>query len=117
MKFFVTVFLTALLAFAEGLFFPWWSVTVAAFIVALFIHQKAWKAFLAAFISIFLFWGIYAFVIDSQNQQILSRKVALILPLGGSSEALILVTAFVGGLIAGMAGLTGSLARRMVERR
>jgi len=38
--------------------------------------------------------------------------VATILPLGGSSFVLILLTAFIGGLVAGLSALTGSYLRK-----
>ncbi len=114
MKFITAIILTALLSFAFGLFtvLPWWSFAVTSFIIAAAIHQKAGKAFLAAFIAVFLLWAILVFIIDNANQHLLSVKVATILPLGGSSFALILLTAFIGGLVAGLSALTGSYLRK-----
>jgi hypothetical protein len=116
MKFVVALILTALLAFAECLFFPWWSIAIAAFIVAIFIHQKPLKAFLAGFLGLFILWAAQAAFIDVKNGSLLSRKIAALLPLGGSSILLILVTAFVGGLVAGFGALTGSYARKVNSR-
>ena len=115
MKFIVTLLLTALLAFAAGLYLPWWSVGAAAFLVALLIHQKPGKAFVGGFVSIFLLWGVSALIIDIQNHQLLSGRIAEIFPLEGSSTALILITAFIGGLVAGLAALSGSLAREPIS--
>src|SRR3978361_626800 len=103
MKFLVAFILTALLSFAGALFFEWWIIAVAAFIVAVLIHQRAFKAFLAAFLAFFVLWAVQSSLIDSQNDHLLSTKVASILPLGGSSVAVILVTAFIGALVGGMA--------------
>ena len=74
-------------------------------------HQKPGKAFAAGFLGLFLLWGMHAFIIDNANDHILSQKVAGILPLGNSSFLLIFLTAFIGGLLSGFAGLTGSFAR------
>jgi len=114
MKFITSIILTALLSFAIGVFsfFPWWSFAVCALIVALTVHQKPVKAFAGAFIALFFLWGLIAVMIDNANAHILSKKVAQILPLGGSSNLLILITAFIGGLVAGMAALTGSFFRK-----
>jgi hypothetical protein len=114
MKFITSVILTILLSYAIGLFttLPWWSFAITSLIVAMAIHQKPFKSFLAAFISLFLLWGILAWIIDSSNEHILSQKVAQILPLHGSSIALIIVTAVAGGLVAGFAALTGSYLRK-----
>ncbi|MFL9484414.1 hypothetical protein ACI6Q2_16655 [Chitinophagaceae bacterium LWZ2-11] len=114
MKFVVSIILTALLSYAIGLFtsLPWYSFVFCSFITALAIHQKPMKAFFAGFLALFLLWGILAWIIDAANDSILSKKVAEILPLSGSSFLLIFVTALVGGLLAGCSALTGSYLRR-----
>lgn len=111
MKFIIAFVLTALLSFSWALFFPWWIIAVAAFIVAALIPQSALKAFISAFLALFLLWGVQAALIDAGNAHLLSAKIAAILPLGGSYLALLLVTAFIGGLVAGLAALTGSFLR------
>ena len=115
MKFISSLLLTSLLSFAGALFFPWWIIAIAAFVVALAIPQKSGYSFIAGFLALFLLWGLQAFFIDTSNHHILSEKVARLLPLGGSFIALILLSAFIGGIVAGMAALTGSLARRMAS--
>ena len=92
MKFIVAILLTALLAFAESLFFPWWSIAIASFIVAIFIHQKPWKAFICGFMGLFLLWAGQATFIDFKNEHILSLKVANILPISGNPLLLIMIT-------------------------
>ncbi len=113
MKFIVVVLLTALLGYAAPLYFTWWSFAITSFIIALFVHQKAFATFAATFSGLFLLWGIMAMLIDNANNHLLSQKIATILPLNGSSLLLILVTALIGGLISGFAGLSASLARKI----
>ncbi len=114
MKFVSALILTALLAFASGLYgaLPWWSFAITSLVVALAIHQKAGKAFLAAFLGLFFLWSVLAFLKDNANEHLLATKVAQILPLGGSYIVLILLTGFIGGLVAGFAALTGSYLRQ-----
>lgn len=111
MKFTVATILTALLAFISGLFLPWWGVAVTSLLVAILVHQKAGKAYLSGFLGLFLLWGGLAFWINMQNDNVLSKKIAAILPLGGNSMYLILATGLVGGLVAGFAAMTGSFLR------
>lgn len=111
MKLLVAIVLTALLAFVSGLYLPWWSIAVAAFIVAALVHQKAGKAFLSGFLGVFLLWAGLALWIDMKNNGVLSQKIAELLKLGGNSLLLILVTAFIGGLVAGFGAMTGSFLR------
>lgn len=114
MKFITAIFLTAFLAFSIGLFtsLPWWAFVITSFLVALGVHQKVGKAFLSGFAGLFLLWAILAIMKDMANDHILAVKVAKILPLGGSYWALILVTGLIGGLVSGLAAISGSTARK-----
>ena len=111
-KFFVSVGLIALLSFIGGLFLPWWTIAVASFLVALLIKQRPMASFFTGFLALFLLWGGLATYIDIANNSILSTRVAGILPLHGSSVALVLVTAFVGALVGGGGSLTASFLRK-----
>ncbi len=112
MKFIVSILLIALLSFAAGLYLGWWSLALAAFIVAALIPQKPWKAYLSGFLGLLLLWGGLATMIDIKNQHILSQKLAQVLPLGGSYFLLILITALVAAIVAGFGALTGSYVRK-----
>ncbi len=113
MKFITATILTVLLAFIAGIlsFSPWWGFVITSFLVAILVHQKGWKAFLSSFLGLFLLWAGLAWWIDMQNNSLLSSKIAAILPLGGNSMLLILVTGFIGGLVSGLAAITGSYLR------
>jgi hypothetical protein len=117
MRFIVAFLLTALLSFAAALFFPWWIIAVAAFVVSVSVNQRAIGSFVAAFFSVFILWACQAYYLDAENEHLLSKKVAAILPLGGSSIAIIFVTALVGAVVAGMAALTGSFVRPKTFRK
>lgn len=112
MKFFVSVLLTALLSFAIGFYMGWWSIALAAFVVAAFIRQNPGKAWLSGFLGIFLLWAVLAWWLDVKNQHILSQKIAQLFPLGGSVFLLIILTAFIGALVGGFGALTGSYIRK-----
>jgi hypothetical protein len=111
MKIFVAIILTAILAFIGGLYLQWWSIAIAAFLAALLIHQKARKAFFSGFGGIFILWAALAWWIDMKNEGLLSKKIAELFHLGGSSILLIIVTAFIGGIVGGFAALSGSFLR------
>jgi hypothetical protein len=112
MRFIVALLLTALLSFIASLWLDFWVIAIVAFIVGIMVQQKAWKAFLAGFTAIFLLWASLAKWMDAENGSILSQKIASVLPLGGSSILLILITGFIGGLVAGLAALSGSYVRK-----
>jgi len=112
MKFFNSLLLTALLSFIAGIYFSyWWFFAVVAFLVAVLIHQRGFKAFFAGFLALFILWFVLAFWMDFANEGVLSVKIASILGLSGSKWLLMIITAFVGGLAAGFAALSGSYLR------
>ena len=112
MKFFISLILTILLSFAACLFFPWWSIAIAAFVVAILIPQKPFKAFLTGFISLFLLWGGLSFWISNNNDHILAHKVSQLLIKMDNPYLLILTTAFIGALVASFSALAGSYLRK-----
>lgn len=111
MKFLVATLLTALLAFISGLFFPWWGIAITSLLVGILIHQGAGKAFAAGLLGVFLLWAGLAWWIDMKNNGVLSKKIAMVLPLGGNSIYLLLLTGLIGGLVAGFAAMSGSFLR------
>jgi hypothetical protein len=113
MKFFSSIILTAILAYALGLYttLPWWGFAITSFVVALSIHQTPFKSFLSGFLGLFLLWVVLATIIDINND-ILATKVAQILPLGGSYMAVIGLTGLLGGLVSGFASLAASYSRK-----
>src|SRR5262245_25192290 len=111
MKFIVAIVFTALLAFAGGLWFGWWIIAIASFLIALLVYQRPGRAFLAGALGVFLLWGLMASWIDMKNESVLSRKIAELLPLGGNSFLLIIVTATIGAVVGGFGALSGSYLR------
>lgn len=111
MKFLTALLLTALCSFVAGLYFPWWSLAIMAFLVALLVRQGAGRAFLSAFIALFLLWGGLALWIDIRNTSSLSARIGELLGLGSNTLLLVLITGFIGALVAGFAAMSGSYLR------
>jgi hypothetical protein len=114
MKFILSLLLVGLVTYAIGIYgtLPWWSFVVTNLIIAIALPIKPLQSFIAGALGVGALWAGLAFGIDLANNHILSTKVAQILPLGGSYIALIIVTAFVGALLGGLASLTGSFVRK-----
>jgi len=112
LKFLAATLLIALLSFGCGLYFPWWVIAPVAFLVSLLIPQRPFLAFMAGFLALFLLWGGLALAIDVANGSILSARIAAILPLGGSSYAIIVVTGLIGALVGGGSALTASFLKK-----
>ena len=112
MKFFASLILTALLSFAACLYLPWWSIAIAAFIVAALIPQGAVKSFLTGFTALFLLWGGLSFWISNNNEHLLAHKVSMVLLKMDNPWVLIFATAIIGALVAGFGALSGSFLRK-----
>ena len=113
MKFFASLILTALLSFAACLYLPWWSIAIAAFIVAALIPQGAVKSFLTGFTALFLLWGGLSFWISNNNEHLLAHKVSMVLLKMDNPWVLIFATAIIGALVAGFGALSGSFLRKV----
>ena len=112
MKFLISILLILLLSAAASLYLPWWIIAVVAFAVCALIPQSAGKSFLSGFAAIFLLWGVLAWLLSSNNEHILAHKISLLILKTDSPFLLILMTAVIGALVAGMAALAGSFASR-----
>ena len=108
MKFLTAILTTAILAFAAGLFLPWWSVAIAAFVVALVMKQSSWKSALAGFLGGLLLWGGLAAYISLSNEHILAKRVSLLILKVENPWMLVLASGLVGALVSGLAALAGS---------
>ncbi len=114
MKFIVSILLSALFAYAVGIYgnLPWWSFVITNLIISVALNQTPGKSFLSGALGVGVLWLGLALVIDAQNQHILSVKVATLLPLKGSYTVLITITTLVGFLLGGLSALTGSFVRK-----
>jgi hypothetical protein len=117
MKFLLAVTSTALLAYAGGIFLPWWSVALAGFLSGAWLLQKPGTAFLSAFCAVFLLWGGFAFFRSQLNDDILATRFAQLILKSDNPWLLILMTGTIGGLAAGLGALSGSLGRSMFVSR
>jgi hypothetical protein len=112
MKFIITIILIILFSFIACLFFPWWSIAIVAFLIIVLIPQHPVVAFFAGFIALFLLWGGLSFWISSNNGDILAHRVSLLILKTDSPFLLIIATALLGALVAGLGALTGSFVRK-----
>jgi hypothetical protein len=106
MKFLVQTVTIILISIVFQYFLPWWTMAIAAFAVAYIFDDPPFKSFLSGFLAIGLLWLTLAFYIDFTTDSILTPKVNKLLPLN-----VFLLTTIIGGLIGGLASLTGALLR------
>ena len=103
-----------ILSFASAYFLPWWMVAVIAFLAALIIGKKSGQSFLSGFGGVFIAWLILALIKTLPNDNILAKKVAQLFQLP-NWILILLITALIGGLVGGMAALSGVLMKKIFK--
>ena len=116
MKGLLLFLLIGILSFVAGLFYPWWTVGVVAFVIALVVPQKHFAAFFTAFLSIFILWFSLSYFKDLSNDHILSSRMSLLFIKTELPAVMCLITGMVGGLVAGLAALSASFLRKKKKR-
>ena len=79
---------------------------IGAVTVSYWYGNKSLQSFIVGFIATGLLWFGVAFYIDTSTHSILTEKVNKLLPLNS-----FLITTMVGGLVGGMASLTGAILK------
>jgi hypothetical protein len=103
------------LSFVCSYLLPWWFMAVIAFAAAYFFGKKPGKAFLAGFFGVFLAWLVLALFKSVPNDNILATRVAYLMQLP-NWIVLLMVTGIIGGLVGGMAALSGALVRKTFKK-
>ena len=107
-------FLTLIIAGIAQLFLPWWSLAIAAGLVAVFFSPRyLYTSYLAGFLSLFLLWAAYSGWIYLQpNGALLPDKVGELFG-GLTGPILIGVSGLIAGIMGGFGALSGTLGRRL----
>lgn len=108
MRFAVQILVIVILGFFLELFFPWWSVAIAAFCGGVLLNTR--MNFVAGFLAIGLLWLAKALITDLSSDSDLTDRVAVIFMLH-SKALLLLVTVLLGGIVGGFASMTGGALR------
>jgi TRAP-type uncharacterized transport system fused permease subunit len=101
-----------ILSLATSYVLPWWWVAVIAFAAALYAGRRPGRTFWSGFGAVFLVWVILALFKSVPNQHLMATRVAALF---GLPHWLLLLglTALIGGLVAGLAALSGLYVRRL----
>ena len=115
--FFACVAIQLLLCFAVQLIFPWWSLIIICLLLGYILESVNKAAFTSGFLALFICWGLVSGWADAGNDSILSARIVKLFPIPASSLALIILTAFLGGLIGGFSTLTGHTFRTLNRKK
>ena len=110
----INFIITLILSISLSFILPWWGIMVAAAITSFIIPLKKLSVFAIPFLAVFLFWSVYSYWLSNGNDFILAKRIAILFPLNGNAYLLVLVTATVGGIAAGIAGVFGNQFRQLM---
>lgn len=94
---------------------PWWVAAIIAFMAALYAGKTPAQSFWSGFAAVFVVWVVLALFKSVPNNHVLASRVAVLFHLPGWTVLLIL-TAFIGGIVGGMSALSGLMVRRVLEK-
>ncbi|GAB5410769.1 MAG: hypothetical protein BalsKO_31340 [Balneolaceae bacterium] len=112
----ILTFLILITAFILNLFLPWWSIALPGLAFGYQFKKSPWVSFGLGFLALFLLWGGQALYIHFANDGILSTRIAEMLGVG-SPYLVILITGIIGGLVSGLATLTGTLFTKVASKK
>lgn len=116
MKGLIIFLLTGILSYVAGLFYPWWSLAIVAFVISLIFGQRPVIAFFTAFLAVFIFWFGYSFFIDLANDHILADRMSILFLKINSPILMCILSGVLGGLVAGFAALSAALLRKRKKK-
>ncbi len=96
-------------------FTPWLAMPIITMIWAIFTEGKIIHKVMSSFAVVYLYWMIYAGVLDFQNQHILSTRMAQLFSIH-PPLLLLVVTGFLGGITAALAAWSGGLIRNWIYK-
>ena len=108
----IQIVLIALVSLLLQFLLPWWSLALVAFLVCFWRSPSAGKAFLYGFTGVALVWLGYALFIHTHTNGIFTGRMSELLFKTTNSALLMIVTAVLGGLVGGLAGLSGFFVRQ-----
>lgn len=104
--------LIALLSLVAQLVLPWWSLTIVAFAVCFWRSSGPGRAFLYGFTGAGLVWLLYTLLIQFQTDGVFIGRMSELLFKTNTPVLPALVTALLGGLVGGLAGLSGYMVKQ-----
>lgn len=115
-KFFGLFILVALVVYFVGVYFPFWVIMILVALVAYLVGASPGNSFFAAGLSFGLVWLSLSIWISIDSGSDLPLKMAELMSLS-NDNLLWFATGLIGLIIGGFSGLTGSLFRKVLEKR
>ena len=113
----IQILLIAVISLLAQLVLPWWSLAIVSFLVCFWRSQSAGQAFFSGFYGIAIVWLIYALLIHLQTDGVFTGRMSELLFKINNKILPGLVTAVLGGLVGGLAGLSGYFVKQATRNQ
>lgn len=108
----IEIFLIAILSLLAQFVLPWWSLAVVAFLVCFWRSSGGGRAFLSGFLGVAIVWLAHALLLQLRTDGIFIGRMSELLFKTNTAVLPLVVTTLVGGLVGGLAGLSGYLVKQ-----
>ncbi|WP_304517759.1 hypothetical protein [Cecembia rubra] len=115
-KFLILFLFTALVVFFLGGLLPYWGLMLAVALIAYFVAASSGVSFIAGGIAFGLAWFVLVMRVLVQANSDLPEQIAELMGLK-NDNLLWFATALLGFLIGGFSAMTGSLFKRLFEKK
>jgi len=109
-------FIILVLTIAGSFILPWSAAAIIAFIAAICCAKTSGQAFWSGFGAVFIAWMMLALFKSIPNNHILATRVSRLFHLPNWAFVLV-ITALIGGIVGGMAALSGVLVKKVFEKQ
>jgi len=106
------IVLIAFLSLFAQFFLPWWTLAIVAFAVCYWRSPGAGWAFWYGFVGVAIIWLMYAMLIQLRTDGVFVGRMSELLFKANMSFLPALATTVIGGLVGGLAGLSGFYVRQ-----
>lgn len=112
-KFFLKIFLIAILAWGAQYLTVWYAGPLIALVVNLFWKGSNAQGFFTGFLGLGLLWFGLALYVDISTEGILTVKMSQIIAKTDNRMLMVLMSTLIGALTGGLCGWTGAAARSL----
>ncbi len=116
MKLIIRIILIAAIGFFASSMIDWWILVPVAFLVSFFLYGNNFSSFLSGFLGGGLLWMGYAWKIDVETGQIMSKQITPLLTLS-EPMVVIIITGVIGALLGGLGSLSGNNLRLIFVKK
>ncbi|GAB2522374.1 hypothetical protein [Spirosoma aerophilum] len=108
----IEIFLIAILSLLAQFILPWWSLAIVAFGVCFWRSPGGGRAFLSGFLGVAVVWLVHALLLQFRTDGVFIGRMSELLFKTNTAALPVVVTTLVGGLVGGLAGLSGYLVKQ-----